>query len=361
MARGLIDYFPNALAEVAHVSFVGNQQHNPGQELHWSRGKSDDHADCVIRHIIERGSIDDDGIRHSAKAAWRALAMLQIELEQAEPAKQGPVAVNCGPTFCDSRVHAIYNGLKANNCPADVAELITKGTSVCEGPADAARPIVYVAGPMRGYEHFNFPAFDKARDAMLDKSFHVISPADIDRACSGNDADDPTKIDVTDQTRFVFRDFYAIYFLAKFNHTGSNGIVLLDNWFKSVGATAEFNLAKWLGLKFYASDGNYYFDGDGTCPKAYVPPPTSFGAIENGTTPKKPAGESYEGNWDYLGAIRGVNYYIRVRDGQVDKVGYGGDYLEPNTMPLPDFALRVQNGKLTRVSSDEMQEYSSRA
>jgi Domain of unknown function (DUF5664) len=81
MARGLLDYFPDALAEVSHVSFVGNEQHNPGQELHWAKGKSTDHADCILRHLVDRGTLDTDGLRHSAKVAWRALALLQTEIE----------------------------------------------------------------------------------------------------------------------------------------------------------------------------------------------------------------------------------------------------------------------------------------
>jgi len=32
---------------------------------------------------MERGTYDTDGIRHSAKLAWRALALLQKELEEA--------------------------------------------------------------------------------------------------------------------------------------------------------------------------------------------------------------------------------------------------------------------------------------
>lgn len=78
---GVLDYFPLAITEVARISKAGNDQHNPGQPLHWARGKSADHADCVVRHLIERGTIDTDGMRHSAKAAWRALALLQEELE----------------------------------------------------------------------------------------------------------------------------------------------------------------------------------------------------------------------------------------------------------------------------------------
>lgn len=81
IATGVLDYFPLALAAVAHCSKVGNDQHNPGQPLHWARGKSQDHADCLVRHLMERGKIDGDGVPHSAKAAWRALAILQLEEE----------------------------------------------------------------------------------------------------------------------------------------------------------------------------------------------------------------------------------------------------------------------------------------
>lgn len=84
LTTGVLDYFPDALLEVAKVSKAGNDQHNPGQPLHWSRGISDDHDDCILRHMVDRGSIDTDGMRHSAKVAWRALAMLQLELEEAK-------------------------------------------------------------------------------------------------------------------------------------------------------------------------------------------------------------------------------------------------------------------------------------
>lgn len=81
IARGLLDYFPDALWEVSHVSFVGNEQHNKGQPMHWAREKSSDHADCIARHLIQRGTTDDDGLSHTAKLAWRSLALLQIEIE----------------------------------------------------------------------------------------------------------------------------------------------------------------------------------------------------------------------------------------------------------------------------------------
>ena len=81
LATGVLDYFPAALVAIAELSRVGNDKHNPGQPLHWARAKSSDHADCIMRHLAERGTIDTDGLSHSVKVAWRALALLQEELE----------------------------------------------------------------------------------------------------------------------------------------------------------------------------------------------------------------------------------------------------------------------------------------
>lgn len=80
---GVLRYFPDALMEVARCSWVGNEQHNPGQPLHWDRAKSTDEADALVRHLLDAGTVDTDGIRHTAKVAWRALALLQKELEAA--------------------------------------------------------------------------------------------------------------------------------------------------------------------------------------------------------------------------------------------------------------------------------------
>ena len=81
IATGVLDYFPLALMEVARVSKAGNDQHNANQPLHWAREKSTDQDDTLIRHFLERGTFDTDGMRHSAKMVWRALALLELELE----------------------------------------------------------------------------------------------------------------------------------------------------------------------------------------------------------------------------------------------------------------------------------------
>lgn len=81
LATGVVDYFPDALLELAELSRIGNDQHNPGQPLHWAKEKSNDHPDCLMRHFVDRGKRDGDGVRHSTKVLWRAAAILQLEIE----------------------------------------------------------------------------------------------------------------------------------------------------------------------------------------------------------------------------------------------------------------------------------------
>jgi hypothetical protein len=85
MFDGLIAYFPNALADVAMVSKIGNEQHNPGQPMHWARGKSTDHENKIMRHLADVGG------RMPAACATRrgsrgARSRLQEELEREEGA-----------------------------------------------------------------------------------------------------------------------------------------------------------------------------------------------------------------------------------------------------------------------------------
>ena len=80
---GVLTYFPDALKEVAKCSLAGQKQHNQGDKLYWDKNKSFDNEDALVRHLIDhsKNPIDEDGILHLAKVAWRALASLQIYLE----------------------------------------------------------------------------------------------------------------------------------------------------------------------------------------------------------------------------------------------------------------------------------------
>jgi hypothetical protein len=79
---GLVKYFPDALVEVARLSMLATDQHHPGESLHWDRDKSKDQEDTLLRHLFDAGTLDTDGVSHTAKVAWRALAMLQLEIER---------------------------------------------------------------------------------------------------------------------------------------------------------------------------------------------------------------------------------------------------------------------------------------
>jgi hypothetical protein len=91
---GVIAYFPDAIMEVAYCSWVGNEQHNPGEPLHWAKEKSTDHPDAELRHAIDALSskFDSDGVRHKAKKAWRALADLQTEINEEKITPEEKVA-----------------------------------------------------------------------------------------------------------------------------------------------------------------------------------------------------------------------------------------------------------------------------
>ena len=84
IATGFLDYFPKAVAAVAELSKIGNDQHNPGKPLHWDRAKSGDESDAMMRHFLERDKQDTDGVLHATKVAWRALAYLEKLLEGME-------------------------------------------------------------------------------------------------------------------------------------------------------------------------------------------------------------------------------------------------------------------------------------
>lgn len=97
----LIEYFPDAFVEVCKVAVVGNNQHNPGQPLHWAREKSTDQMNTAFRHLFDYGrgtKTDVDGVLHLAKAIWRLSAQLQLDVETARAAVQAeaePAGLSC--------------------------------------------------------------------------------------------------------------------------------------------------------------------------------------------------------------------------------------------------------------------------
>lgn len=80
----MFEYFPSAWLAVADVARVGNEQHNPGEPLHWAREKSTDQMNAAFNHVFDYGlgqPKDTDGCWHLAKAVWRLMAQLQLDIE----------------------------------------------------------------------------------------------------------------------------------------------------------------------------------------------------------------------------------------------------------------------------------------
>lgn len=95
---GVLQYFPAALAAVAHHSYLGNEKHNPGQDLHHDRAKSGDEADALVRHLMEGDYVG---------MAWRALSLLQKDCE-AKGAPVAPAARNAGPSLSNETRAKLY-------------------------------------------------------------------------------------------------------------------------------------------------------------------------------------------------------------------------------------------------------------
>ena len=81
---GFISYFPDAIAAVASHSFQSNEQHNPGEPLHWARDKSTDQMDALSRHLTELPQAENliEDIQLLKAIVWRAMAQLQLKCEQ---------------------------------------------------------------------------------------------------------------------------------------------------------------------------------------------------------------------------------------------------------------------------------------
>jgi len=96
---GCMVYFPDCWAEIAKVSVIGNKQHALGSKLRFARDVSTDHGNKVIRHMLDHAAgnvFDTDGTYHLAKAAWRALAALQVAIEAQASAKTPAAVISMG-------------------------------------------------------------------------------------------------------------------------------------------------------------------------------------------------------------------------------------------------------------------------
>ena len=125
------------------------------------------------------------------------------------------------------------------------------GAPVSDPDVPAAKSL-YLAGPMRGYDLFNFPAFEDA-ERRLSRYFEVFSPPrhDLD---SGFDPSLSLEAQAFDLAAAMEWDLHAIRL--------ADIVVLLPGWEKSSGVYLEMHYARFCGRTIYTykaiGDGELY-------------------------------------------------------------------------------------------------------
>lgn len=119
--RGCLRYFPAAIAGIARISKLGNDKHNPGEDMHHARNKSSDHGDCIMRHLVDvedllsaynRGNAitKQDILDEVSQMAWRALALSQKLHEELGLSPLAPAAVVKDVTVANKTEIEKYGG-----------------------------------------------------------------------------------------------------------------------------------------------------------------------------------------------------------------------------------------------------------
>jgi len=282
---GLIS--PYATERLAMHYMRGAQKYDA---RNWEKGSPFSRVlESLERHVVawKKGSIVED---HLAAIAWNAFALMHYEVmiergllppelddmpkyEQKAAVLRHEVpdlSVICEVlavgAMLDSPEHEIDDATFEKIRTAKPGELVR-----VENPGEvpffigidpaAPPPRVYIAGPMRGYERYNFHAFDEGRDLFIGLGWDVISPADIDRREAGMDplVDLPAftawweAADSNHLAIVIRRDIEAIIM--------SDAIAMLPGWERSTGAVAEFFVARWQGLPVYDATTGEAFDG----------------------------------------------------------------------------------------------------
>lgn len=112
------------------------------------------------------------------------------------------------------------------------------------------KPTIYIAGPMRGFDDYNYPAFDRQAKVLEDQGWNVINPADLDRN-DDKPINGPMQFDPDNNyedheymRQALKRDMVAIC-------DECTAMYMMSKWETSKGAKAEWHLAKALGLDIY--------------------------------------------------------------------------------------------------------------
>ena len=127
------------------------------------------------------------------------------------------------------------NGTTAHGSP--------NGSDSLELPPQVNPSRIYILGPMRGHDQYNFPAFYAMAEKLLAAGYEPVNPAQLDREDGfrieslAKDHDFTKYPEGMDAEQVVRRDLKAIM--------GCAGYVALPGYEKSKGATAEKSVFDW--------------------------------------------------------------------------------------------------------------------
>jgi len=257
----------------------------------WEQGMPISECLASAQRHIEQYKLGETNEDHIAQARWNLGAVIHFEEEikagRMDPtiddmpkyAKPLPPCPRCDsvmtPCDCPETGPECYCktcGLTSLDVwpPEDgresnydvIGRLYADDSDVTGRPITKARiftPTFYIAGPMRGHDDLNFPAFDAARDRGIALGYNIISPADMDREHGIDPTDGPcVAADEYDNLSpmilhgIVERDVGVIMSLRP---EREDGVAVLPGYQHSIGARAEVALASWLGLRIvWASD-----------------------------------------------------------------------------------------------------------
>ena len=100
----------------------------------------------------------------------------------------------------------------------------------------------YLAGPMTGYEEFNYPAFERSQRELRGDGVNVESPHSIPWPEIPHDGEELWQTMMRQALRLLL---------------ACEGIILLRGWTESKGALVEYNIATALKMPVYFLDGKY--------------------------------------------------------------------------------------------------------
>jgi Domain of unknown function (DUF4406) len=102
---------------------------------------------------------------------------------------------------------------------------------------------VYLSGPMRGYENFNFQAFLDAAKELTEQGYKVYNPAEVELRRGF----DPTTGEYADGREITIRELMCddLTWICQF----ADKVVVLPGWENSKGAQAEVKTALAIGIE----------------------------------------------------------------------------------------------------------------